>query len=280
VSSARKLRPAAASRSAVAAPPIVTLLSDFGERDGYVGIVKGVLLGLCPTVPIIDLSHEVAPQDVTGGALVLASAVSYFPPRTIHVAIVDPGVGSARRPILIETADFVLVGPDNGLLSLAADRSPLRRVVHLDRPRFHLPAPSGTFHGRDVFAPVAAHCARGVRCAEMGSTLAGFEALALLEPRRLDDGIEGQVIHVDRFGNLVSNVRPQDLADFRDRGLSISICGVQLLEISPHYSAVREGKPLALWNSWGRLEIAVRNGSAARHLRARSGDRVQVKLRK
>jgi S-adenosylmethionine hydrolase len=280
VSPTRKLPPATAARGAAAGAPIITLLSDFGGRDGYVGTVKGVLLGICPTAPIVDLSHEVAPQDVTGGALVLASAVPYFPPRTIHVAVVDPGVGSARRPILIETEDFVLVGPDNGLLSLAADRSPLRSVVHLDRPSFHLASPSRTFHARDVFAPVAAHCARGVPSAEMGSSLGGFERLVLLEPRRVENAVEGHVIHVDRFGNLVSNVRPQDLADFRDTGLSITICGVQLLEISPHYSAVREGKPVALWNSWGRLEIAVRNGSAARTLRARGGDRVQVKLRK
>jgi len=279
VRSTRKVRPAKAPRDAVAAP-LITLLSDFGRRDGYVGTVKGVLLGICPTLQIVDLSHEVAPQDITGGALVLASAVPYFPPRTIHVAVVDPGVGGARYPVLIETDDFVLIGPDNGLLSLAAERSPLRRVVHLDRQEFHLASPSRAFHARDVFAPVAAHCARGVPCAALGSPLAGFERLVLLEPRRVEDRVEGHVIHVDRFGNLVSNVRQQDLADFRDMRLSISICGVELLEISPHYSVVREGKPVALWNSWGRLEIAVRNGSAARTLRARSGDRVQVKLRK
>jgi S-adenosylmethionine hydrolase len=279
MSSTRKVRAATATRGA-GPPRIVTLLSDFGERDGYVGVVKGVLLGICPTATVVDLSHEVAPQDVVGGALVLESAVAYFPRATIHVAVVDPGVGTERRPILIETADFVLVGPDNGLLSLAAARSPLRSVVHLDRPQFHLTAPGRTFHGRDVFAPAAAHYARGVPREEMGSEIADVERLPSLEPRRREDEIEGQVIHVDRFGNLVSNVRPQDLAAFRDGAVSISIGGMQLLEISPHYSAVREGKALALWNSWGRLEVAVRNGSAARHLRARSGDRVQVKLRK
>ncbi|MBI2964095.1 MAG: SAM-dependent chlorinase/fluorinase [Deltaproteobacteria bacterium] len=278
--SAKRKRPASASSVGGGTRPVVTLLTDFGERDGFVGIVKGVLFGICPEAHVVDLTHEVVPQDVTGGALVLASAVGYFPRRTIHLAVVDPGVGTSRRPILIDTEDFVLVGPDNGLLSLASDRSAVRRVVHLDRAQYFLASPTRTFHARDVFAPVAAHCARGTDPGEMGSPMDGFQRLSLPRPRRVDDGLEGQVIHVDRFGNLICNIGPADLGDFRASGLSISICGVQISEISPHYSSVREGKPLAVWNSWGQLEVAVRNGSAARQLRARSGDRVQVKLRR
>lgn len=266
--------------SAAAPAPVVTLLTDFGERDGYVGIVKGVLLGICPTARIIDLSHDIAPQDVTEGALVLASAVAYFPPRTIHLAVVDPGVGTERRAVLIETDGFVLIGPDNGLLSLAAERGPVRSVVHLDQRRYHLAAPSQTFHARDVFAPAAGHRALGVPATELGTAVDGFERLTLPKLRKLEDTIEGQVIHVDRFGNLVCNVQHEDVDAFRADRFSINIGGVQLPEVSPHYSAVREGKVLALWNSWGRLEIAVRNGSAARQLRARCGDRVQVKRRK
>jgi S-adenosylmethionine hydrolase len=258
--------------------PIITLLTDFGERDGFVGVMRGVIVGICPEVCFVDLTHELAPQDVLSGALVLASAVGYFPKRTIHLAVVDPGVGGDRRPILVETDDFALVGPDNGLLSLAAARSPIRRVVHLDRAQYFLPDPSRTFHGRDVFAPVAAHYAAGIGASVLGSTIEGFERLAIPAARRVEGTIEGQVIHVDRFGNLVCNVERDDLADFRGPRLSISIGAVTIVEIAPYYSAVREGKPLALWNSWGRLEIAVRNGSAARQLRTRVGDRVQVKL--
>jgi len=260
--------------------PIVTLLTDFGERDGFVGIVKGVLLGICPSARIVDLSHDVSAQDVMGGALVLASAVAHFPPGTVHLAVVDPGVGTARRPILIETERFVLVGPDNGLLSLAAERAAVRRVIHLDRAEHFLPSPSQTFHARDVFAPVAARCASGVAVTELGSTIDAFERLDLPQPRRLEDAIEGQVIHVDRFGNLICNIARDGVDGFLEKALSINMSGVQIPEISPHYSAVREGKPVALWNSWGRLEIAIRNGSAARLLRARNGDRVQVKLRR
>jgi S-adenosylmethionine hydrolase len=263
-----------------ASSAIVTFLSDFGQRDGFVGIVKGVVLGICPGATIVDLSHEVPPQDVTGGALILASAVGYFPERTVHLAVVDPGVGTARRPILVETERFVLIGPDNGLLSVAADAAPVRRIIHLDRPEYFAPSPSHTFHARDVFAPVAGHCARGTDCISLGSTLEGFARLALPESRRLEDALEGQVIHIDRFGNLICNVRRDDLVGFLESELSIGIGGVQIAGISPHYSAVREGKPVALWNSWGRLEIAIRNGSALRHLRSRVGDRVQVKLRR
>ena len=264
--------------SAVAVPaPIVTMLSDFGERDGFVGVMRGVMLGICPSARFVDLTHEIPPQDVVAGALVLVAAVPYFPKRTIHLAVVDPGVGSERRPLLIETEDFVLVGPDNGLLSLAAVRSPVRRVVVLDRETYHLRQRSCTFHGRDVFAPVAAHCANGVAPSEVGSAVDTFEQVSIPRARRLDDGLEAQVIHIDRFGNLVCNVERADVNDFRDSGVSISIGAVTIAEISPHYAAVREGKPLALWNSWDRLEIAVRNGSAARQVRARVGDRVQLK---
>jgi len=278
----RKADPAAqtAGSRSEATRAIVTLLSDFGQRDGFVGIVKGIVLGISPGATIVDLSHDVPPQDVTGGALILASAVGYFPDRTIHLAVVDPGVGTARRPILVETERFVLIGPDNGLLSVAADSAPVRRVVHLDRPEYFSPSPSHTFHARDVFAPVAGHCARGVDCASLGSTLDDFVRLSLPAVRRLEDALEGQVIHIDRFGNLMCNIRREDLSGFREVELSISIGGVQIAGISPHYSAVREGKPVALWNSWGRLEVAVRNGSAVRHLRTRNGDRVQVKFRR
>jgi len=268
-------RPAPAPRV-----PIITLLTDFGERDAFVGIVKGVLLGVCPTAQIVDLTHDISAQDVTGGALVLASAVSHFPAGTVHLAVVDPGVGTARRPILVETDRFVLVGPDNGLLSLAARHATVRQVIHLDRPEHFLPAASQTFHARDVFAPIAGRCAGGALLADLGSTVDSFQQLDVPQPRRLDDAVEGQVIHIDRFGNLVCNIARDGLDGFLERGVSISINGVQIPEISAHYASVREGKPLALWNSWERLEIAIRNGSAARHLRARNGDRVQVKRRR
>lgn len=267
----------ASSTSKPSTGAVITLLTDFGQRDGFVGIVKGVLLKLAPQARIVDLSHEVAPQDVMEGALILASAVPYFPPRTIHLAVIDPGVGTERRPLLIETDDALLIGPDNGLLSLAAG-SQIRRVVHLDRAKYFLAPSSQTFHARDVFAPVAAHCALGIPSTNLGTPVDDWFRLEVPTPRRIEGSIEGRVIHVDRFGNLIGNIRREDLGDFRGEELSISIGGVQISGLSPHYAAVGEGKPVALWNSWGRLEVAVRNKSAARYLRVRNGDRILVRF--
>jgi hypothetical protein len=267
-------RPTAPER--VARAPVVTLLTDFGGRDGFVGIVKGVILSTCPEVTLVDLSHDIAPQDVVGGALVLQSAVSHFPAGAVHLAVVDPGVGSSRRPIVIETPKFVLVGPDNGLLSLASRPSAKRIFYHLDRPEHFLDHTSSTFHARDVFAPVAARIASGVSPSRLGSRIDSITEISIPAPRRVEGAIEGQVIYVDRFGNLVTNLEAAELAVFRDREVSVSIRGVRIAGISSHYSAVREGRPLALWNSWGRLEVAICNGSAARHLRARPGDRIEV----
>jgi len=261
------------------AAPVITFLSDFGDRDGFVGIVKGVLLTRCPEARIVDLSHDIPPQDVTCGALVLASGVGHFPPGTVHLAVVDPGVGGERRPIAVVTPDFVLVGPDNGLLSLAVHGRADRRVYHLDRTEHVPPAAGRTFHARDVFGPFAAMIASGTPPDRVGTEVDALETLSLPVPRRVEHVLEAQIIYVDRFGNLVSNVEPTHLADFRGQDLSVSIRGVQIAGISTHYAAVREGRPLVLWNSWGRLEIAVRNDSAARHLRARMGDRITVAVR-
>lgn len=260
-----------------AAPPIVTLLTDFGGRDGYRGILHGVILGHEPRARIVDLSHDVAAQDVRGGALVLESAVAHFPRGTIHLAVVDPGVGGERRAVAVETEDFILVGPDNGLLALAAARSSrVKSIVDLEAPPPR-EAVSRTFHGRDLFAPVAARLASGVAIAECGRPGAPLAPLDLPEPRHVEGSIVAQVIHVDHFGNLVLNVRAADLAGFRGEELSVTLGGVQIDRVSTHYAAVREGRPVVVWNSWGRLEIAVRNGSAARHLRAGVGDRAELR---
>lgn len=259
------------------APSVVTLLTDYGQRDGFVGVLRGIVLGICPRAQIVDLSHDVPAHDVMAGALILESAVPHFPRGTVHLAVVDPGVGSDRRAILIETDDFVLVGPDNGLLSLAAEASPRRCVVELDGSKYLRPDPSRTFHGRDVFAPIAAHAARGVSANELGrETAESYMRISIPVPRRLEHSVEGQLIYVDRFGNLVTNVRIEDLLAFRGEEVSVTIAGVRIRGISTHYAAAREGSALAVWNSWGRLEIAVRNGSAVRHLRTRVGDRVVV----
>jgi S-adenosylmethionine hydrolase len=257
-------------------PRIISLLTDFGTQDGFVGIMKGVILGINPSVSIVDLSHDVPPQDILTGALILRSAAPFFPPGTIHVAVVDPGVGSARRAILVEIASALLIGPDNGLLSLVASPGAVRRVIHLTNSRYFLPHVSQTFHGRDIFAPVSAHLSRGLSLEEFGPSVSNMERLVLPLIEHTPQKITGSVIAIDRFGNIVTNITADDVLPFpRDR-LSVSIGPVQIYGLVSTYASVSVGTVAALINSWGMLEIAVRNGSAAQQLGIQRGSSVIV----
>ena len=199
-------------RSARAAvPPLVTLTTDFGLRDAYVAAMKGVILSICPEARLVDVSHEVAPQDVMEAAFVLRQAVPYFPPEAVHLVVVDPGVGTARRPVALRHGGHRFVGPDNGLFALLLDGAAPETLVGLDRPAFwRTEAPSTTFHGRDVFAPVAAHLAAGRRLAEVGTPAAALESLHWALPIADAQGLRGWVVHVDHFGNGITNI-PRDL---------------------------------------------------------------------
>jgi hypothetical protein len=253
---------------------VITLLSDFGTRDAYVAAMKGVILDICPEATIVDVTHEVPPQDVRAGAFLLAEAAPYFPEGTVHVAVVDPGVGSARRPIAVETAKAHLVGPDNGIFQRYLCAAPLRRAVEIASPRYRRPDVSSTFHGRDLFAPAAAHLARGLDLAELGPPARDLAALALPLPRRAPGLLEGEVIHVDRFGNLITNLESQDLGAVR----AVEVPGASLAGLARAYADAEPGSLLALVGSGGLLEISMRDGSAAAALGAGRGARVAVRL--
>jgi hypothetical protein len=255
---------------------IITLLTDFGARDAFVGVMKGVILGIHPSVSLIDLSHEVPPQDIVAGALLLRSAVPYFPQGAIHLAVVDPGVGSSRRALLVETRQAVFVGPDNGLLSLAAPEEEVTRIVHLTNEQYFLPRCSHTFHGRDVFAPVAAHVARGVAIDQLGPLTPTMERLLLPQVERREDSLAGCVIYIDHFGNAITNITEADVRLFSRDTLLVSIENVRIRGVAISYAGVEIGSPAALINSWGMLEIAVRNGSAARLLGMHLGQRIEL----
>jgi S-adenosylmethionine hydrolase len=242
---------------------IVTLLTDFGSEDAFVGIMKGVMLGINPHVRLVDLTHAVPPQQIRAGALALRSAVSFFPSGTVHLTVVDPGVGSERLPIAIETASAWLVGPDNGVLSLAAALLQPRSVRRIENHALFLRPLSQTFHGRDLFAPVAAHLSRGLAPAALGSEISGFTKLYLPAAVRTPLGVLGEVLYVDHFGNLITNIEARLLESFRGRRLSVSIGITPVAGPVTAYSAVAEGALLAIFGSWGMMEIAVRNGSAA-----------------
>src|SRR6266567_117822 len=188
------------------ARPLVALLTDFGTRDHYVGTMKGVMLGICAELTCVDISHDVPPHDVLAGALELAAAYRYFPAGTIFLVVVDPGVGSARRGIAADTGDYKFVAPDNGVLTIVLDEHPPKKVVELTERKYARPSVSRTFEGRDRFAPAAAWLAKGIELSALGRSAGALIMLDVPQPTFDDEGIEGQILRVDRFGNLISNI--------------------------------------------------------------------------
>jgi S-adenosyl-L-methionine hydrolase (adenosine-forming) len=252
---------------------IITLTTDFGTADSYVGIMKGVILGIAPDVRLVDLSHEIAAQDVRGAAFILSRAVPFFPDGTVHLAVVDPGVGSSRRPLLITTSWASYVGPDNGLFTFAMGEISAE-IFELDRPKFWLPSVSSTFHGRDIFAPVAAHVARGVPRHDLGRPINDPVRLPLVMPQCHSDGhVSGHIIHIDRFGNLITDISGGWLGDRRWRA---EIAGQRISQFGTTYEDAAYGKFLALVSSAGTVEIAVRGGNAAARLGVGVGEAVSL----
>ena len=243
--------------------PIVTLTTDFGTRDPWVGIMKGVILGIAPTTRLVDLSHDVAAQDILEGALCLEAAAPFFPRGTIHLAVVDPGVGSARRAIALRAGGQYFVGPDNGLLSLAVAQAPApMAAVELTAAEYHLSPLSRTFHGRDLFAPAAAHLAEGVALERFGRVIADPVRLILPVPQRESHHVRGEVLAVDRFGNLVTSLRGEDLSGLVSSALVVEIGEVRLGAPVSAYTDAPPGGLGAIVGSTGRLEIFARDGSA------------------
>lgn len=252
---------------------IITLTSDFGLRDPYVGIMKGVILGIAPEAQLVDLSHDIPPQDVNEALYTLESAAPFFPPDTVHLAIVDPDVGSRRRPLLVTTGRASFVGPDNGLFSFALDEPGAQAWV-LDRPDYWLSQISRTFHGRDIFAPVAAHRARHIGATELGTLIADPVRIPPLTAEQLgNEGIRGHVVHVDRFGNLISNIPASWL---RDAVWTCEVGGERISGPGEIYASTQRGQLLFLISSNGTAEVAVREGSAAQRLGVRTGAQLRL----
>lgn len=251
--------------------PILCLLTDFGTRDEYVGAMKGVVLSRAPHARIVDLAHDLPAGDVVRGALALAAVVPMFPNGTVFVAVVDPGVGSSRRPILVDHARATLIGPDNGLLSDAAPTDAATYV--LDKPAYHRDHVSATFHGRDVFASVAGHLLAGTAVDELGTFTNERKRSPVPAVKWAPNRIVGEVLYPDRFGNLVTNIVADDLARLRTNA-RVSLDERSVGAVLRTYSDVASGQPLALVGSTGRVEIAVRDGSAERFFGG--GRRVEI----
>jgi S-adenosylmethionine hydrolase len=258
---------------------IITLTTDFGLKDAFVGVMKGVIASINPQAQVIDLTHGIPAQDVVAGALTLRHSVGYFPPGTIHVAVIDPGVGSARRPLLIECDGNYFIGPDNGVLSLAVDEGHRACITRLANPAYQLQPASATFHGRDIFAPAAAHVSRGVPPSAFGERLATFHRLALPKAVCGPGEITGAIIYIDHFGNLFTNIEERDLTELADARLEIVIGGgIRINGIAPHYAAVGTGDLVGITNSWGLLEIAAPGASAQRRTGVKIGDPVKLTI--
>jgi hypothetical protein len=246
---------------------IITLTTDFGTDDWFVGTMKGVILAINPRARIVDLTHAIPPGDIRAGAFALLQAYAFFPAGTIHLVVVDPGVGSPRPAIAIRSGKFIFLGPDNGVLSLAAGRDVVRSARHITNLKLFLPRISRTFHGRDVFAPVAAHLSRGVQWPELGPRTTEWQTLRWPEPVRAGRTLRGEVIWLDRFGNAITNVPATSDLRLSD----VRVKNHRLGPPATHYQAVPVGKPLALAGSGGLLEIAVNGGSAELEFALRPG---------
>ena len=258
---------------------VVTLTTDFGNSDGYVGTMKGVLLRVFPEVRIIDITHQIAPQDTLEASLVLQNAYPYFPVGTIHVVVVDPGVGTDRRQVLLRAGDYYFVGPDNGTFTRILESERNVDIFEITNPRLMLANVSQTFHGRDIFAPAAAYLARGVAPEEFGARIEDPVTASIPVPRIYSDQIGGEVIYVDSFGNIVTNItKSQFESAAAGREVEISINGKSIESLQTSYLDGEQGRTLALFGSSGLLEIAVAGGRADRRIGAGKGDTVLVRI--
>ena len=256
---------------------LITLTTDFGYQDPFVGIMKGVIAAINPQVHVVDLTHGVPPQNVMAGALILRHSLNYFA-AAIHVVVVDPGVGGLRKPILLEHEGNYFVGPDNGVLSLALEGKPPNRIIELTNASYQLQHVSRTFHGRDIFAPVAAHLSLGVAPTNFGQLRDTLVTLSIPQVLHGKNRVEGEVIYTDGFGNLFTNIRERDLTGLPKENLQIALAGVPLAGLVSTYGEVRAGEFACLINSWDLLEIAINKGSVVQRTGAKIGDKVTVNL--
>lgn len=260
---------------------LVTLTTDFGTSDYYVAAMKAVMLSLHPDLKLVDLSHDVKPQDLMAGAWLLKHSAYLFPEETVHLVVIDPGVGTDRRPIAIKHRGQIFVGPDNGLFSLVTDNEAFEGVELRNQQYWRTPNPSSTFHGRDIFAPVAAHIAAGVPLSEFGPAISGLDVFHWAMPSSDKNGIQGWVVHIDRFGNLITNIPADMVRQLGPSGDLRIYVGTQIIRgLVDTYGSVPAGEAIALYGSTGNLEVAVNKGNAAEMLSVYQGAPVSIILDK
>jgi S-adenosylmethionine hydrolase len=259
--------------------PVVALLTDFGTRDHYAGTLKGVVLGVCPDATLVDIGHDIPAHDVTAGALELAACYRYFPAGTIFLVVVDPGVGSARRGIAADVGDYRFVAPDNGVLSAVFREAPPKKVVELTERKYARPTVSRTFEGRDRFAPAAGFLAKGVALVSLGKSIKDYHTIELPLPSRSGQELSGEVVRVDRFGNLITNIDRRTFEQFAGGGaIAVMVGGREIARVVATYAEAPAGELCALFGSTDHLEVAINAGDAAATLKLARGAPARVRL--
>lgn len=264
---------------------VITLMTDFGIKDGTVGVMKGVIWGICPSAQIADLSHMIQAQNIREASYILGRSAVYFPKGTVHVVVVDPGVGTKRRPMAAQIGDWFYVGPDNGTISSLLERAEFSgwqtRFVELNRIKYWLPLVSFVFHGRDIFSPVAAHLANGVPLNEFGSPFTDPVRLDLPKPQRTENGWRGEATHIDHFGNISSNIRVEHLGAALEKkeNIVVRLNGTEIQGMVNTFGERDAGEVIALIGSTGNLGVSVVNGNAAAKLSVKIGDEIMVTIR-
>lgn len=256
---------------------MITLLTDFGNRDGFVGIMKGVILNISPSARVVDLSHEIEPQNLSEAAFVLRNSFKFFPEGTVHVVVVDPGVGSGRRIVCVSAAGHLFLAPDNGVLKFIFADHPDAGVWEVTNKDYFLPEVSQTFHGRDIFSPVAAYLAKGLECRKLGARIRDYIKGELPKFEATKDRIVGEVIYHDRFGNIISNI-PRIRAE-KEHAVTIQLKNHKIQGLAKSYASGKIDAPIALIGSSGFLEIAVNLGNARQSLNSKVGDEIVVDLK-
>ena len=254
---------------------MITLTSDFGLKDPYVGEMKGVILTLNPKATIIDITHDIEKFNIRMAAFALASAVPYFPKDTVHLAVVDPGVGTERRAILIQTKRAYFVGPDNGILMLAAQSQGIESIIELSNPNLMLPHPFNSFHGRDIFAPTAAYADKGVKISEFGQEIKNPAAPNFSEAQQINGALISEIIYIDGFGNIVTNITEKNMVNSKIVNLRFPEVSIKV-KFGKTYADAELNKPIILVGSSGFVEIAINQGNAANKFNAKIGDKITV----
>ncbi len=263
---------------------IVTLTTDFGSKDSFAGSMRGAILKVNPQAQVIDISNEIGPQDIWEAAFALKTAYTYFPKETVHLAVVDPGVGTGRRPIVVKTENYSFVGPDNGIFSLIYLEAERVRVHHITAGHYFNPSPSSTFHGRDIFAPVAGWLTKGITIENFGEEVTDYVKLNVPVSKQFPDGIEGNVIHVDRFGNVITNIKYADIKTLVPEGsdlknISVTVAGKEIKGLKTFYAEAAPGELGALVNSSGYLEIFMFKQNARTALSIKRGEAVKLQIK-